>query len=128
VKSGPQIRAVYEEQSSTLRRREKYKAMFGMPAHVGLERTGLPADLCKTLEEEDQLEEALQGLCCPSDRSDGEDEDSEDNVAPPSPHALLDRRKEVIKTERVAAKKGLVQQAKRMRRDSDAKFPPPEDS
>ena len=40
--------------------------MFGMPARVGLERTGLPAELCHVLENEDKLEDALQGLVSPS--------------------------------------------------------------
>ncbi|KAK7601711.1 hypothetical protein V9T40_009152 [Parthenolecanium corni] len=97
--------------------------MFGTPARVGLERTGLPADLCHLLQEEDNLEDALQGLV-PSDRSD--DSSEEDDVTPQSPSALLAVRHEAIASERAAAKAGLVQQAKRMKRDSDAKFPPPD--
>ena len=104
--------------------RSPYEALFGMLARVGLERTGLPANLCDVLENEDELEDALQALVSPSDRSD--DSSEEDDVTPPSPRAVLDARHQAIATERAAAKTGLVQQAKRMKRDSDAKFPPPD--
>lgn len=125
-------------------KRSPYEAMFGVPARVGLEQTGLPSDLCHLLTEEDELEEALSGLYVSSDRSDEEDNvDSpfpsnmnndagpsssnanNDDSPPPSNADALDLRAQAIAAERAAARDGLVQQAKKMKRNSDAQFPPP---
>ena len=105
-------------------KRSPYEAMFGVPARVGLERTGLPTDLCHLLQDENDLEQALEGMYQASDRSDHE-EDSEDDIPPSSHVEEVNTRQEAIAAERAAAKEGLVQQAKRMKRNSDAQFPPP---
>jgi len=105
-------------------KRGPFEAMFGMPARIGLERTGLPTDLCQLLENEEELEEALAGMYrlndCGNDENEENNEENEQfNVD------VLTERGETIMAQRAAAKEGLLHQAKRMKRDSDAKFLPP---
>jgi hypothetical protein len=105
-------------------KRSPFEAMFGMPARIGLERTGLPTDLCHLLANEEELEEALAGMYRPSDCSDDENEENDEENEQFNVDVLTERR-ETIMAQRAAAKEGLLHQAKRMKHDSDAKFPPP---
>lgn len=100
-------------------KRSPHEAMFGIPARVGLERTGLPSGLCQLLREKEELEDALNGMYGQSDRS-------EDDIIISSTADAVDLRVGQIAAEGVGVKECLIQQAKKMKRDSDAQFPPPE--
>ena len=69
-----------------------------------------------------ERESALAGMYAESDR--GEDEE---NGSTPSPSNvdIIEHRAHAIATERAAAREGLVQQAKKIKHDSDAQLPPP---
>jgi len=93
--------------------------MFGVPAKLGLENTDLPPELLPQMTQEDEVSEALEEMqdtpCAPMD-------DNSTSCAVNAGDSLSNRAQAIIH-ERENANKALEQQAKRMKRDSDAKFP-----
>ena len=130
-------------------RRSPYEAMFGVPARIGLEHTTLPREMWHLIENEEDLQEALDDEGHVDEYDDELDCEPAQEVArntaveegapplcndydemrqesdPPDQSSSLDSRKRAISQERAGAQASLLQQAKRMKRGSDAKFPEP---
>ena len=108
--------------------RSPYEAMFGGPARVGLESTSLPKEISSQLQTEEDLEKALKEMY-ELDRKQNvepeEEEEEEEEEAEAVARETLKRKREAVLRERQDASTCLQKQAKKMKRDSDAKFPEP---
>ena len=111
-----------------------YEAMFGVPAKIGLETTCLPREIWERLKSEEDVQQAISEVHSgtPSDELSPDQDQFQESHSPEATPAfnedsrtVLDDRKDAISKKRTAAKECLTRQTKKMKRDSNAKFPDP---
>ncbi|XP_074039518.1 uncharacterized protein [Leptinotarsa decemlineata] len=123
-----------------------YEAMFGVPAKIGLRTSSLPDDVLENISTEEDLEELVKQI---EENQSGPDSVEHEDAEVDEPNELLlaqipeqpsvnepnaipeepasneiTERRDSVAIERAHAKEGLEEQAKKMLKTSNVRFPP----